>query len=83
MALNITNRKVEEKAISASKLLGINKTAAVEIALDFYLKHHGSNETTKSARLETARIFDEMVALPVMDDRDPDEILGYDKDGLL
>ncbi len=33
---------VEEKAISASKLLGVNKTAAVEIALDYYLKHHGN-----------------------------------------
>lgn len=83
MALNIANSKVEEKAISASKLLGVNKTAAVEIALDYYLKHHGNKETSNSARQETARIFDEMVALPVLDDRDPDEILGYDKDGLL
>ena len=78
MALNIANSKVEEKAISASKLLGVNKTAAVEIALDYYLKHHGNKETSSSARQETARIFDEMVALPVLDDRDPE-----DKDGLL
>lgn len=83
MALNIANSKVEEKAISASKLLGVNKTAAVEIALDYYLKHHGDKETAHSARKEAARIFDEMIALPVLDDRGPDEILGYDKDGLL
>ncbi len=83
MALNIANSKVEEKAISVSKLLGVNKTAAVEIALDYYLKHQGNNETTNTVQEETARILDEMVILPVLDDRESDEILGYDKDGLL
>lgn len=83
MALNIANSKVEQKAISASKLLGVNKTAAVEIALDYYLKHHGNTETTNTTQQETALILDEMVALPVLDARESDEILGYDKDGLL
>ncbi len=82
MALNIANRKVEEKAIYTSQLLGVNKTAAVEIALDYYLKHHGNEEKTATTRQETARIFDELAALPILDDRDADEILGYDKDGL-
>ncbi|MBW1749217.1 MAG: type II toxin-antitoxin system VapB family antitoxin, partial [Deltaproteobacteria bacterium] len=40
MALNIANQRVEEKAIQASKIQNVNKTAAVEIALDYYLAHH-------------------------------------------
>ena len=38
MALNIANRKVEEKTIRASRILGVNKTAAVEFALDYYFR---------------------------------------------
>jgi hypothetical protein len=30
MVLNIANKRVEEKAIQASRILGVNKTAAVE-----------------------------------------------------
>ena len=58
------------------------QTAAVEIALDYYLKHHENEEKTATTRQETARILDELAALPILDDRDADEILGYDKDGL-
>ena len=82
MALNIANRKVEEKAILASRILGVNKTAAVEIALDFYLEHHRIEQKKSSTRQETARLLDELAALPVLDSREPDEILGYDQDGL-
>jgi hypothetical protein len=83
MALNIANREVERKAILASQILKVNKTAAVEIALDYYLKHHGNEQLIKEARLETSRLFDELAALSVLDNRKPDEILGYDKDGLI
>lgn len=31
---------------------------------------------------EILRIAKEVAALPVLDDRSPDEILGYDEDGL-
>ncbi len=82
MALNIANRKVEEKAIQASRILGVNKTAAVEIALDYYLEHHGSKGKGSTPRREAARLLDELAALPVLDHRQPDEILGYDGQGL-
>jgi len=81
MALNIANRKVEKKAIHASRILGVNKTAAVGIALDYYLKHHGAEQENTVIRQEIARLLDELAALPVLDNREPDEILGYDENG--
>ena len=83
MALNIANRKVEEKAIQASRILGVNKTAAVEIALDYYLEHHDSKKKESLTRKEAARLLDELAALPVLDQRDPDDILGYDENGIV
>ena len=82
MALNIANRKVEEKAVRASRILGVNKTAAVEIALDYYLENHPLEQTKDAARKEAARLLDELADLPVLDNREPDEILGYDENGL-
>lgn len=83
MALNIANRRVEQKAIQASRILGINKTAAVEKALDYFLEKHRTRKDDDAMLLEVARLFDEIARLPVQDERTPDEILGYDKDGLL
>jgi antitoxin VapB len=82
VALNIANRKVEEKAIQASRILGVNKTAAVEIALDYYLEHHGGQKKDSATRKEAARLLDELAALPVLDHRQPDEIVGYNENGL-
>lgn len=82
MALNIANPNVEEKAVKASNLLGVNKTAAVEIALEYYLEHHQTRQQNSTTREEVARLLDELIALPVLDNRDADEILGYDQYGL-
>ena len=82
MALNIANKSVEEKAIQASRILGVNKTAAVEKALDYYLEQYDLKRQGKTTRREIDRLLDELCALPVLDDRKPDEILGYDENGL-
>ena len=82
MALNIANRRVEEKAIYASRILGVNKTAAVEYALDYYLKHHHAEREPERDLRELSRLLDELAELPLLDDREADVILGYDKDGL-
>jgi antitoxin VapB len=83
MALNIANRKVEEKAIHAGRILGINKTAAVEKALDYYLQHHWVDAVPTANLQEAARLLDELSQLPVLDNRTSDEIIGYDEDGVL
>jgi len=82
MALNIVNRRVEDKAIQASKITNANKTAAVEIALDYYLAHHQKKQTKSATNLEVNALLDELIALPVLDKRSTDDILDYDEHGL-
>ena len=82
MALNIANKEVEKKAILASRILGVNKTAAVEKALDYYLEHCGVQQDKKRMHHEISLLFDELSELPVLDNRSPEEILAYDKNGL-
>jgi antitoxin VapB len=82
MALNIANQKVEQKAIVASRILGTNKTAAVEKALDYFLEHHQPRRGQRTDIPEVERLLDELTGLPVLDHRKADEIIGYDKDGL-
>jgi antitoxin VapB len=83
MALNIANKRVEEKAITASRLINVNKTAAVEIALDYYLSHHTLKQKKQVTNLEVNRLLDELSALPVLDPRSMDDIIGYDENGLV
>lgn len=61
----------------------INKTAAVEKALDDFLEKHLSLKKDDAMLQEVDHLFDEIARLPVLDERTPDEILGYDKDGLV
>lgn len=82
MALNIANPQVEQKAIRVSELLGSSKTAAVETALDFYLAQHQPHPELKAARHAASHALDDLARLPVLDDRSPEVILGYDEHGL-
>jgi len=82
MALNIANHKVEEKAILASRILGTNKTAAVETALDYYLKRHQVSSEQGAILQDVSNLLDELAELPVLDNRKVEAILGYDEDGL-
>lgn len=82
MALNIKNARAEELALSVVDLTGETKTQAVTVALQERLdrlRARNSKSSLVEDILEIAREFD---ALPVLDDRTPDEILGYDEDGL-
>ena len=81
MALNIANKRVEDKAILASRLINGNKTAAVEIALDYYLAHHSLKLKKQVTNSEVNCLLDELAALPVLDTRSMDDIIGYDENG--
>ncbi len=83
MALNIANQRVENKAILASQIINVNKTAAVEIALDYYLAHHELDQKKQVTNLEVNNLLDELATLPVRNQRSSDDILGYDKNGLV
>ena len=82
MALNIRNPETEELAEALAKLTGETKTQAVTKALRDRLER-------VRRRLSGRRLADELdeialhsASLPVLDDRDVDEILGYDGSGV-
>lgn len=82
MALNIIDQNLEEEATQASRMLGVDGSKAIERALDYYLENHRVGVVDDAVRERVNKLFDELADLPVLDDRDPDEILGYDENGL-
>ncbi len=84
MALSIRSRSVEEKARRYAALRRTTVTGAIEHALDRSLRDEAIE---KERRIEEFRalvkeIQDEVAKMPILDDRSPDEILGYDENGL-
>jgi antitoxin VapB len=82
MALNIkdptTDRLVRELAETTGESITTAVTIAVRERLD-RIRGMAPKEVRKQAIL---RIANEVAAMPLLDDRSPDEILGYDEDGL-
>ncbi len=82
MPLNIRNKQTEQLAAALAKLTGETKTQAVTQALQERL------ERTRRARAkgrlveEIAEIALHCAALPVIDPRSPDDIIGYDENGI-
>lgn len=84
MALNIRDREVRDLARKVADATGETMTQAVKTALEERLRRvaeAGDAEKKRrvQAMLEHGRQFR---ALPVLDPRSPDEILGYDENGL-
>ncbi len=84
MALHITNPKANKLARKLAKQKGETLTDAVIRALEERLERDQARkaadiEARKAAILE---ILAKMDKLPVLDPRSPDEILGYDENGL-
>jgi antitoxin VapB len=85
--LNIKNEEAYRLAREVAKRSGESLTEAVTTALRERLErqkateHGGSHSPAERLRKleEIAKRFDE---LPVLDDREPDEIVGYDENGL-
>ena len=80
MALKIRNRETAKLAKKLAELTGESKTRAVTVAL---------KERLDRVKRQKFREFEELMeiakhsgSLPVLDDRDDDEILGYDENGL-
>ena len=81
MALNIRNQEAERLAAELARRTGETKTEAVIKAL--------RDRLARVRRQRTKRLADQLdeialgcARLPVLDRRPPDEILGYDDDGL-
>ncbi|RWG10921.1 MAG: PSK operon transcription factor [Mesorhizobium sp.] len=82
MALSIKDRETELLARKLAQRTGETITIATKRALEERLRRTGS-DTRKAALLEDLEaIRKRLNALPVLDDRTPDEIIGYDENGL-
>lgn len=86
MALSIKNREVEELARELARISGKPITEAVRDSLKRELERakivasvHPQGDDYVERILEIGR---RCAALPVLDDRSADEILGYGDDGL-
>jgi antitoxin VapB len=82
MALNIRNKQVEELAAALAKLTGETKTGAVTVALRERLKRTRQLQRKGCLADELDAIARHCAALPVLDQRSADEILGYDAGGV-
>lgn len=82
MALNIRNRDTDELAQALADLTGEIKTKAVTTALRERLEREQRQRSGRGRANELTEIAAHCAALPVRDERDADEILGYDDRGL-
>ena len=82
MALHIKHPKTDELAREITRLTGESITDAVTRALEERLARLRKADTIEQRRARIEKLLAEFDALPVLDDRSPDEILGYDENGL-
>ena len=82
MALNIRNPEAEQLATELARITGETKTAAVAKALRDQLGRVRRDRDTRSLADRLVAIGRECAALPILDKRSADEILGYGEDGL-
>lgn len=82
MALNIRNPRTEALATELASLTGETKTQAVTVALADRLERVRRQRAGSDLAQELEEIALHCASLPVLDPRTPEEILGYDEDGL-
>ena len=82
MALSIKDPKTEELARRLASRTGESLTVATRRALEERLKRIGASAEEASLRQDLAIIRRRIKALPVLDPRSTDEMLGYGADGL-
>lgn len=82
MALNIRSHETDALASELARLTGETKTEAVTRAIRDRLERVRRSQVGRPLADELDAIGLECAALPILDRRTPDEILGYDRDGL-
>ena len=82
MALNIRNPEAEQLAEAVAQLTGETKTQAVTRALRDRLDRLRRERSGRRLADELDEIGRQCAQLPVRDTRTPDQILGYDENGL-
>jgi antitoxin VapB len=82
VALNIRNPEAERLATSVARLTGETKTEAVRRALEERLDRIERERSGRGLADDLDEVALACAALPVLDPRPADEILGYDADGV-
>ena len=82
MGVSIKSAEAERKLRRVSRLLGKSMTATVIELADGKLREIDAKKDRERIHRAVDRIVRRVKALPVLDNRSDDEILGYNKDGL-
>ena len=82
MALSIKNPEAERLARLVAKQTGESLTGAIEQALRERLARLKRRQRAPVQIERLLEIANRVAALPRLDNRTPDEILGYDENGL-
>jgi antitoxin VapB len=82
MPLNIKDPATEKAVRNLAAATGETVTTAVRRAAEERLRHVQRERTRRSLAAEILEIGERCAALPDLDRRAPDEILGYDGQGL-
>ncbi len=82
MALSIKHPEADRLARALAKITGESLTEAVLNALRERLARRGGSARSQVLREELRAIGRRCAALPVIDERHPDAIIGYDDKGL-
>jgi antitoxin VapB len=80
MSLELTSPKADALAKELAAATGEDIETAVERALEERLARVPRRPAAHHAEIDA--IFDRLARMPILDDRSPDEIVGYGEDGL-
>ena len=81
MALSIKNPNTEQLAREVARETGESITEAIQKALQERLERLHNEKRRRFVREEIEEILKRVHALPVLDPRSPEEIIGYDEYG--
>ncbi len=82
MALSIKNEEADQLVRELTELTGETLTEAVVVSLRERLERRRAQKDNRPLAERLTEIGRQCASLPVLDDRAPDEILGYDENGL-
>ncbi len=82
MALNIKDERTDHLARAVAKAAGESLTEAIRVALQERLERLTGRRRASTREEKLREILKRVDALPRVDDRSEDEILGYDEHGL-
>jgi antitoxin VapB len=82
MVLSIKDPETDRLARRLARLTGESITESVKVALSQRLEREERRQGKRIDRANVAKIVAGIAALPVVDARSPDELIGYDDSGL-